>query len=317
MNEYGAALALGWALLAAIWLVALPRQRTRALDHAYPLLPLFVIAAFVLFPDGEAGKLLFLLLVSGLAIWCAVTLVWLVSLARRDASIMDIAYPWLPVLVCAAAISLEWTEAGFTSGVAVAIVLLWALRLSLHVAVRNLPLGEDARYARWRAKSGARWWWRSYFQVFLLQAVIIWFWSWPLVFALAAPAGSPSGWIYAGVAVFLAGFLLETAADWQLTRFRGDAANRGRVLQSGVWALSRHPNYLGEALVWWGFFLISLVHPWAWLTLPCPIYVTWFMNSGSATRMTDAHLHKRKPGYAEYAARTPPFFPSLWRRKPK
>ena len=309
-------LAFAWIALTMIWVAVLLRRRSHAQGFVYPLLPLAVMGACLAFPEGETGKLIPLLLVTGAAIWCLVTLVWLFSLVKRDASIMDIAYPWLAVLSCATTITLEW-KAGIVTVMVIAMVLLWALRLSAHVAMRNLPLGEDARYAGWRAKSGAGWWWWSYFQVFLLQAVIIWFWSWPLVFALAAPAEDISGWLYAGAAVFFAGLLLEATADWQLMRFRSDAKNRGRVLQSGVWALSRHPNYFGEALVWWGFFLLSLAHPWGWLTLPCPIYVTWFMNSGSATRMTDAHLHKRKPGYADYARNTPTFFPRLWPRRPR
>ena len=316
MNEPVVALSVAWVALTIIWVATLLHQCSRAQEFSYPLLPLIVVVFCLAFPEGEAGKMFALLLVSGVAIWCFVTLVWFVSLVKRDASIMDIAFPWLPALSCAITITFKGL-AGILAVMVIAVVLLWALRLSIHVAVRNLPLKEDARYARWRAKSGERWWWWSYFQVFLLQAVIIWFWSWPLVFALTAPDDGISGWFYVGAVFFIAGLLLEATADWQLMQFRRDAANRGRVLQSGVWALSRHPNYFGEALVWWGFFFFSLEHPWGWLTLPCPIYVTWFMNSGSATRMTDAHLHKRKPGYADYARDTPPFFPRLWPHRQK
>ena len=244
--------------------------------------------------------------------WALLTLVWLASLVRRDTSIMDIAYPLAP-LAAAAVVAARAGPIGAHGWITLAACAAWALRLALHVAIRNLPHGEDARYAKWRAHSGARWWWWSYFQVFLLQGVLVWGWALPLVFALARPA-APLAWNDAlGLLVLAAGVTFEAGADWQLARHRADPARRGTVLQSGLWALSRHPNYFGEALVWWGFFFFALSHPWGWIGIVSPLYVTWFMNQGSATRMTDAYLHKHRPDYAAYAARVPAFWPRLWR----
>jgi len=144
------------------------------------------------------------------------------------------------------------------------------------------------------------------------QGVLVWGWALPLVFALARPAAALA-WNALGLLALAAGVAFEADADWQLARHRADPARRGTVLQSGLWALSRHPNYFGEALVWWGFFLFALSHPWGWIGIASPLYVTWFMTQGSATRMTDAYLHKHRPDYAAYAARVPAFWPRLWR----
>lgn len=307
------ALSLLWTVLAGVWIAALPRGRSRWLDYAYPLAPCVAAAAYFLLADGsQAARLLELALAAALAIWALLTLVWLASLVRRDTSIMDIAYPLAP-LAAAAVVAARAGPIGAHGWITLAACAAWALRLALHVAIRNLPHGEDARYAKWRARSGARWWWWSYFQVFLLQGVLVWGWALPLVFALARPA-APLAWNDAlGLLVLAAGVTFEAGADWQLARHRADPARRGTVLQAGLWALSRHPNYFGEALVWWGFFFFALSHPWGWIGIVSPLYVTWFMNQGSATRMTDAYLHKHRPDYAAYAARVPAFWPRLWR----
>jgi len=181
-------------------------------------------------------------------------------------------------------------------------------RYSLYILWRNLPHGEDPRYARWRERSGARWWWLSYFQVFLLQGVVIWVWSLPLVIALAQ-AGPLSAWHGIATLVWLIGFVFEAGGDWQLTRFKRQRQDRSQVLSTGLWSLTRHPNYFGQACMWWGYGLFALAHPWGWLSLASVAYVTWFMHKGSATSLMERHMAKTKPGYAEYCARVPAFFP--------
>ena len=307
-----------WAVVVALWLVAIPRQRVRWADYVYPLLPCAAVLAYTLLasesgtPSAEAARLLYVALAAGAAIWALVTLVWLASLAKRDASIMDIAYPLVPL---AAAVVVAVFAGGIAAHAWLVLVAasLWVFRLALYIAARNLPHGEDARYAKWRVRIGPKWWWWSYFQVFVLQGVVVWLWSMPLIFALAVPDAQIAWSDWIGLAVLLVGVVFEAGADWQLARHRADPQNRGKILQSGFWGLSRHPNYFGEALVWWGFFFFALAHPWGWITILSALYVTWFMNQGSATKMTDAYMHKRRPDYAEYAARVPVFFPRLWK----
>ncbi len=239
------------------------------------------------------------------------TLVWLISLARRDAGIMDVAYPMaaaVPVLVLLVMRG-SWSP---HEVLLAAMVGLWSARMSLHIGLRNAGHGEDARYAAWRKRFGRHWWWWSFFQVFAMQGVMIWLWSIGLVAAVAAGA-QPLGWQHAlALPLFAVGFGFQAIADLQLERFKRTRSDRSKVLDTGVWALSRHPNYFGESVVWWSFAALALVHPWGWLTLVCPLYVTWFMSAGSATPMQERYLRKSKPAYADYMRRVPVFFP--WSR---
>lgn len=162
--------------------------------------------------------------------------------------------------------------------------------------------------AAWRARGGARWRFWSLFQVYLLQGAMIWLWSAPLVFAVAATDGGVMPWL--GFAVWTGGFALQTAADRQLARFRAAAGGRGRVLDTGVWALVRQPNYLGEAIMWWGYYLCALAHPLGWMAIGAPIFATWFMGFGSAGPFKERHMARtRGEAWQAYCRRTPRFFP--------
>lgn len=236
------------------------------------------------------------------------TMVWLISLVKRDAGIMDVVYPMaaaVPVLVLLV-LRGSWSP----HEVVVAVLVgLWSTRMSLHIGLRNSGHGEDARYAAWRKRFGRHWWWWSYFQVFAMQGVMIWLWSIGLVAAVAVGA-HPLGWQHAlALLLFAVGFGFQALGDVQLERFKRERTERSQVLDTGVWALSRHPNYFGESVVWWSFAALGLVHPWGWLALICPLYVTWFMSAGSATPMQERYLQKTKPTYADYMRRVPVFFP--------
>ncbi len=236
------------------------------------------------------------------------TAVWLLSLLKRDAGIMDVAYPLaaaVPVVVLIAQRG-SWSPHEI---VTVAMVVLWSLRMSLHIGIRNAGHGEDGRYAAWRKRFGGHWWWWSFFQVFMMQGVMVWLWSLGLIGAVAA-GRQDLGWQHGlAVLLFTVGFYFQVVGDLQLERFKKTRTDRSMVLDTGLWRLTRHPNYFGEAVVWWSFGALGLVHPWGWLALVCPAYVTWFMGAGSATPMQDRYLAKTKPAYAEYMRRVPTFFP--------
>ena len=301
-----------WFVAAVIWLAAMPKVRARWLDYIYPVVPLGAAAVYLLLPVAAVEAVPWSAwLDSGIRLWLAATAVWVVSVVMRDASVMDIAYGGAVAFVA----WLQWHSGGADTSAHTLLVLgavtVWGLRNSAYIAWRNLPRGEDERYARWRARFGVRWWWWSYFQIFLLQAVVIWIWYGPLAFALSV-AGPVSPIEITAVAVWMVGFAFEAVGDTQLARFRSDAANRGKVLDTGLWSLTRHPNYFGEAAMWCGYFLFALRHPWGWLALACTAYTVWFMHRGSATSLLERHMHKTKPLYADYVARVPAFFPRLW-----
>ncbi len=241
--------------------------------------------------------------------WIVVPMValWVYSLVRRDASVVDVFWgPGFGVL----ALVYHWGSAasGVRPALALAAVLLWALRLGLHLGVRWVGKGdEDYRYAQMRARHGDGFWWVSLGTVFLLQAGLIWLLSWPILAAIASP-GMPGlvGW--AGVVVFLAGFLFEAVADQQLRRFRRDPARRGMVLDSGLWRYSRHPNYFGDALLWWGLWLMA-ADAGAWWTVFAPVTMTLLLLRVSGVPLLEPHLTESRPRYAAYVRRTSAFVP--------
>lgn len=239
--------------------------------------------------------------------------VWLISLVRRDAGIMDVAYSLAAALPVVVLLAQRGTWSSHEILLAL-MVSLWSLRMSAHIGLRSRGQGEDGRYAAWRRRFGRHWWWWSFFQVFTMQGVTIWLWSLGLVAAVAA-GPRDLGWQHAlALALFAVGFYFQVVGDLQLERFRKQRSERSQVLDTGLWRLSRHPNYFGEAMVWWSFGALGLLHPWGWVALVCPIYVTWFMSAGSATPMQERYLAKTKPAYADYMRRVPTFFP--WRSKP-
>lgn len=300
-----------WAALAALWLWGMPREQVRWLDRVYPVLPLGVAALAASGAVAPAWLAVFLQL--GIWLWVWLTVVWVISLIKCDASIMDIAYGllllgvpwWLYLHLGGQPQPSSWLLLGMAS--------IGFGRYSLYILWRNLPHGEDPRYARWRQRSGARWWWWSYFQIFLLQGVVMWVWALPLVFGMRA-AGPIEFWHIAGALVWLVGFVFEAGADWQLTRFKRQRTDRSQLLNTGLWGLTRHPNYFGQTCMWWGYGVFALAHPWGWLSVLPVVYITWFMNKGSATSLMERHMTKTKPGYAHYCATVPAFFPRLWGR---
>lgn len=248
----------------------------------------------------------------GLAVVIALgILLWLVSLALRDSSIVDIA--WGPLLLAIGVAYYVTTAApGSRAQLMVALVALWAVRLALHIGARNLGHGEDFRYAAWRQQNGARWWWFSYFKVFLLQGVIAWIVAMPLFYAITSDAPAALGPLdWAGVLLFAAGFLFEAIGDEQLRRFKAAPANKGRVMNTGLWRYTRHPNYFGEAVLWWGLGLIGAATPLGWIGLVGPAIITFLLIRVSGVAMLEKTLKNTKPGYAEYIASTPAFFPRV------
>ena len=242
------------------------------------------------------------------AVVAAFTLLWAVSVHLRDASIADPS--WGPGFLLVGGAYL-WAHGEVTPrGVlAVAFVAAWALRLGLHLLRRNRAHGEDARYAAMRAAHGERFRWLSLATVFWLQAVLLWIVSLPVLGAVvgSAPLGA---WDAAGTAVFAAGFLTEAAADAQLTRFRSDPANRGKVLDRGLWRYSRHPNYFGDALLWWGLWLVAVGAEAAW-TVAGPALMTFLLVKVSGVTLLERSLSKGRPEYADYVRRTSAFVPWL------
>jgi len=193
------------------------------------------------------------------------------------------------------------------------LVTLWGLRLSIYILLRNWGKPEDFRYQKWRTESGPIWWWKSFFQVFLLQGLLLWIISAPL---LAAQRGGSPGWTLLdllGVTVWAVGFFFESLGDFQMARFKAEPANKGKVMGRGVWRFTRHPNYFGDAAQWWGFYILALAAG-GWWTAFSPLLMTFLLVRVSGAALLEKTLASR-PGYKEYIENTSSFIPWPPRKK--
>ena len=242
-----------------------------------------------------------------LAALTAFTGLWLVSLRLKDSSIVDIFWSLGFILVAFVYAGLLPEGLRERKLLSLAMVTVWGLRLSIHLARRNWGRPEDYRYAAWREQYGAAWPLRSLFQVFWLQAVLLWVVSAPLLAAQASSA--PLTVLDAlGAAVWLIGLTFEAVGDAQLARFKADPANKGKVLDTGLWRYTRHPNYFGDAMVWWGIYLVAL-SAGGWWTIYGPALMTYLLVRVSGVAMLEQSLKDKKPQYAEYIRRTSAFIP--------
>ena len=255
-------------------------------------------------------------LVAGLTVAAFVTVLWVVSLLLRDSSIVDsfwgVGFVAIAASVAAAAQGRLAPRAWLLGG----LVAVWGLRLSHYIFWRNKGKGEDYRYRQWREAAGSAWWWRSFFKVFLLQGVIMWLVAAPVAAVVGGVPQPPLGWIDAlGAAIWLVGFAFEAVGDWQLSRFKADLANKGKLFKGGVWRYTRHPNYFGDAGVWWGHYLVAAASG-AWWTIFSPALMTFLLVRVSGVSMLESALRDSMPGYRAYIESTSAFFPLPPRRRP-
>jgi len=236
---------------------------------------------------------------------------WLWSLPRRDVSGVDSLWGLFFLL---GALAYAW-RAGASSPRALlvlALLAVWALRLTTHLTLRNHGQPEDRRYQAIRRRNEPGFQWKSLYLVYLLQAMLAAVIALPVLAALGgrAPLGA---WDAAAVVVWTIGFLFEAVGDRQLARFRADPAQRGRVLDTGLWRYTRHPNYFGEATLWWGLFLFAAAVG-AWWSLPGPLLLTWLLLRVSGVALLEQDIGERRPAYRDYVARTSAFLP--WPPRP-
>jgi len=245
---------------------------------------------------------------TALTILVVMVATWLISLAMRDAGIVDIV--WGAGFVIAGwAAYLTGDGHDTRSDLLIAMVSIWGLRLAFYLARRNLGKAEDWRYQLMRRKHGDKFAIRSLLTVFGLQGVLMWVVSLPVQLAMT-PADPAVGWIaVVGVIVWGVGLFFETVGDAQLTRFKADPDNVGQVLDDGLWRYTRHPNYFGDFCVWWGIFLVAAETGDALFGIIGPIVMTVLLTRVSGVPMLEHSMAKRRPGYVEYVERTSAFFP--------
>lgn len=249
---------------------------------------------------------------SGASLLLVAVFFWLVSLVRNDVSIVDSLWSLMFLLV-----ALVYAVMDGSSGPRELLILLlvavWAMRLSVYITWRNHGQAEDYRYQEIRANNEPGFRYKSFYIVFLLQAVLAWVISLPLAAAISGQ--SAIGLLdYAGCVLIVVGVFFEAVGDMQLSRFRRDPDNAGKVLDKGLWRYTRHPNYFGNFTLWWGFYLVAL-SAGAWWTVISPLLMTFLLLKVSGVALLEKDISGRRPQYQQYIRRTNAFFPGMPRKE--
>jgi len=248
----------------------------------------------------------------GLTVTMAVA-TWLVSLARHDVSVVDSLWS-IFITAAGASYALTLPPAGPRVVLMLGLAVVWALRLSIYITWRNHGHPEDRRYQDIRARNQPNFAFKSLYLIFVLQAVLAWIVSAPFLAGFSAPTPL-NAYDALGAALAAFGIVFEAAADWQMSRFKADAANKGAVMDRGVWRYSRHPNYFGECCTWWGLFIIALGAGGAWWSIVSPLLMTVLLLKVSGVSLLEKDITERRPAYRDYIARTPAFIPGLPRKR--
>lgn len=243
--------------------------------------------------------------------------VWLLSVAMKDASIVDVFWGFGFILVA-------WLTFGRAEGylgrrvLVSVLVTVWGLRLAIHIFLRNRGKGEDPRYAAMREHYGDRFWYVSLVTVFMLQAMLLWIVSLVAQVSQLFPTPARFTWLdVAGAIIWGIGFVFESVGDWQLRSFLKNPENRGKVLNRGLWAYTRHPNYFGESLIWWGIFLVALssfANLWA---IASPLLITFLLLKISGVSLTEESMASEHSDYGDYVNSTSTFIPWFRKRRGK
>lgn len=248
-------------------------------------------------------------MLSFLVIMILMTILWIVSVLIKNASIVD---PfWGFGFVLAGVFYFIATEGIEIRKIILLILLiLWGLRLSIYLGWRNIGKGEDSRYKQFRKDFGEhRYWWISFFQVFLLQGVLLWLISAPLLAVQYYGINSPLNFVdFIALLVWVIGFVFEAGGDFQMSRFKANSENKGKVLNTGFWKYTRHPNYFGDATVWWAFGLFSVASG-SYLPLLSSLLMTVLLLKISGVSLLERSLKETKPQYTEYIRKTSSFLP--------
>ncbi|HKK42743.1 MAG TPA: DUF1295 domain-containing protein [Bacteroidales bacterium] len=237
------------------------------------------------------------------------TVLWIVSVILKNVSIVDLF--WGPGFIAASLFYFLNTDGFYIRKVILlALVAIWGFRLFGYLSWRNAGKGEDFRYMEFRKKYGEKnYWWISFFQVFLLQGILMWLISAPLLGAqFYYHSAKINIFDIAGIVFWLIGFLFEAGGDFQLAMFRADPSNKGKVLDRGFWHYTRHPNYFGDASAWWGYGLICIAAGSYWAVLGS-VLMTLLIIKVSGVALLEKSLNEKKPGYREYVEKTSSFIP--------
>jgi steroid 5-alpha reductase family enzyme len=244
---------------------------------------------------------------AAMVVFVYMSCIFLLALFLKDNSIVDIAYGAAFITV-AASIAVNWWTGHPRQVLLLILITIWGLRLAFYLLVRKTGKPEDFRYRKWREQWGRNFVLRSYLQIYMLQGSVILVVASPFIVAISRPGPSLGLVDLAGVSVWFLGFFFEAVGDWQLLIFKQDPANAGQIMTSGLWRYTRHPNYFGEAIIWWGIFLVALSTPGAWWTVISPFTIDFLLLKVSGIPMLEKK-YDGDPEFEKYRKRTSAFFP--------
>ena len=232
---------------------------------------------------------------AGVAMLAHMLIFFGIAVLRKRNDVADIAWGLGFIIVTIVALS-SLPKLSTVHYLLAVLVTLWGLRLATHIYLRNRGKEEDYRYKAWREEWGKWWLPRSFFQVFFLQGLLLLVVVSPVLIASSFAEVAMGWWVWVGLVVWIVGFFFETVGDYQLAVFIGDASNRGKIMKSGLWRYTRHPNYFGEISMWWGVWMIALGTPFGWLGIIGPLTITLLITKVSGIPMLEA----RYIGNADY-----------------
>lgn len=246
-------------------------------------------------------------MVAASLIFVYVTILFIIAVIKKDNSIADIAWG-TGFIIASVSVMLYQESFGLRNILVTALVIIWGSRLSIRIFRRNRGKGEDWRYKRWREEWGRTFYPRSYLQVFILQGLLLLVNVSPVIIINSYKAQTGEWTDIAGLCLWLVGFYFESVGDWQLDRFVRNPANRGKIIQEGLWRCSRHPNYFGEITMWWGIFMIALGSLYGIYGIIGPVTITYLIVFVSGIPLAEKAM-EQTPGFEEYREKTSVLIP--------
>jgi steroid 5-alpha reductase family enzyme len=253
------------------------------------------------------------ILYSTISIILYMSFIFILAWIKKDNSIVDIA--WGIGFILVAILTFVLQPVLVTRHMLVtALILVWGTRLAAHIAIRKKGKGEDFRYAKWRKDWGKRFYIRSFFQIYILQGFFLLIIAYPVILINLSEEAGIGLFDIVGLGIWLLGFFFEAVGDYQLSKFKKKAENKGKIITHGLWKYTRHPNYFGETVIWWGIFLIALSVEKGWAAIVSPLLITFLLLKVSGITMLEKKYAGNKE-FERYAKRTSPFFPWLPKMK--
>ncbi|HPG41534.1 MAG TPA: DUF1295 domain-containing protein [bacterium] len=247
------------------------------------------------------------ILYAAIAVFFFMTAWFIAAIVKKDNSIVDIAWGLgFVVIACVAFVNSQACTG--RQLLITALIAIWAIRLAGHIAIRKIGHGEDFRYVKMRQAWGNRVISKSFINIFMLQGILLLIIAYPVILVNNTYQKPLNTLDYLGILVWLTGFFFESVGDYQLFKFKKERANKGKIITTGLWKYTRHPNYFGEVTLWWGIFLFALSSSYGFTAIISPALITFLLLKVSGVPLLEKK-YQDNPEFIEYAKKTSSFFP--------